>query len=196
MSKRAIIYARVSSDEQRSNYSIPTQVKECMQYIESEGYSLLGDQWVNPVDGLDTTQGNGAVPAYVDDFTSLEISRSSLDAAIRFLDTTGFDVLVVYSLDRLARDPYIRRTLELELESRDARVDYVQGQYDDSPEGEVRKDLESIFAKWENSKRVERTSRGKRESARSGNFIAARAPYGYAKDENQSSGLAIDETQA
>jgi site-specific DNA recombinase len=189
MSHRAVIYARVSSDEQRSNYSIPTQVDECTKYATKEGYSIVGDHWINPENGLDAPPGDGAVRAYVDDYTSLEINRPSLSEVIRFLDEIGFDILLVHSLDRLARDPYTRTTIELEIEQRNARVEYVLGQYEDSPEGEVRKDLEATFGKWENAKRVERSKRGKRGRAQRGKFIGARAPYGYQKDQNSTSGL-------
>jgi DNA invertase Pin-like site-specific DNA recombinase len=65
-------------------------------------------------------------------------------------------------LDRLARDPYIRRRLELEFEKRGAVVECVPGKYDQTPEGEVRKDLKATFAKWKNAKRVERSQRGKK----------------------------------
>ena len=111
MTGRAVIYARVSSDEQRNNYSIPTQVAECLMYAKTAGYAVIGDQWVDPVTGQDASPGDGRVRAYVDDYTSRELNRPSLDAAQRFLENMGFDVLLVYSLDRLARDA--RFALEL-----------------------------------------------------------------------------------
>ncbi|MCI0563797.1 MAG: recombinase family protein [Nitrososphaera sp.] len=196
MAKRAAIYARVSSDEQRSNYSIPTQVEECLKYVASRGYSLVGNQFVDPETGQDTQAQAHAVQAFVDDFTSRELSRPSLDAALRYLEEFGFDIFVVYILDRLARDPYIRQTLEVELEKRGATVEYVQGNYDQSPEGEVRKDLDATFAKWENAKRVERCLRGKRGKAQRGLFVSGRPPYGYKIDPEAEGGLAVDEEQA
>lgn len=96
----------------------------------------------------------------------------------------GFDVLVVHALDRMARDPYIRQTLERELLAHGAKVEYVLGNYDETPEGEVRKDLEATFARWENAKRVERCNRGKREKARNGLFVCGKAIYGYEQDES------------
>ena len=150
MSERAIIYARVSTDIQRENYSIPSQVKAAITYAKDRNYSIVGDQYVDLKTGKDSLIGNGSIAAYVDQYTSLELSRPSLDAAIDYLEKQGFDVLMVYALDRLARDPYIRQTIEREIEARGARVEYVSGNYDKTPEGEVRKDLEATFAKWEN----------------------------------------------
>jgi hypothetical protein len=47
-------------------------------------------------------------------------------------------VLIVFSLDRLARDPYIRQTLERVLSS-EAKVEHVLGNYDESIQGESAK---------------------------------------------------------
>jgi site-specific DNA recombinase len=194
--KRGAAYPRVSSDDQRGNYSIPTQLAAIMDYAEEKGYVLVGDQYVDPETGKNVKSGDGAVPAFVDGYTSREISRPALDAALTYLETVGFDVLIVYCLDRLARDPYMRRTLEIMFEERGAKVEYVLGGYDDTPEGEVRKDLDATFAKWENVKRVERIVRGKMGKAKRGLFVAGRAPYGYRIDGNAPGGLVVDEEEA
>ncbi len=197
MSKRAIIYARVSTDVQRENYSVPSQIAACVEYAEDQDYSLVGERFVDPATGRDVAaSGNGAVRAYVDDFTSTQLERPCLDEARAYLERVGFDVVIVFSLDRLARDPYVRRTLELQLEEGGARVEFVQGDYDDSPEGEVRKDLDATFAKWENAKRVERSNRGKKRKAEEGLFVAGRAPYGCTIDETAKGGLAVNSEQA
>ncbi len=196
MSERAVIYARVSTNMQRGNYSISSQVAECLRYIQEQHYLLLGKQFVDPETGLDVEQQNGAIPAYVDDYTSREISRPSLDAVLTYLETAGFDVLIVHSLDRLARDPYIRQTLEREIIANGARVEYVLGSYSETPEGEVHKDLEATFAKWEIAKRVERTNRGKIRKAKKGKFVSGKVPYGYRMDFEAFGGLAVDHDEA
>lgn len=196
MSKRAIIYARVSTDIQRDNFSIPSQVAECVKHAESKRYMLVGSQFVDGESGRDVPADTpNAIPAFVDDFSSRELSRPSLDAAIYFLEQFGYDVLIVHALDRLARDPYIRQTLEREFNKRGARVDYVLGAYEESPEGEIRKDLDATFAKWENAKRVERSMRGKKRKAESGKWVAGVIPYGYRNDPNNN-GLLIVEPKA
>ena len=115
---------------------------------------------------------------------------------MNFLETVGFDVLIVFVLDRLAGDPYIRQTLEKEFIARNANVEYVLGDYDETPQGEVRKDLDATFAKWENAVRVENFNRGKCRKAENGLFVTGKAPYGYMRDENGLAGLSIDEPQA
>lgn len=196
MSKRAAIYARVSTDDQRGNYSIPTQLAACLQFTQAKGYAVVGNLHVDPDTGFDSPHGNGAVPAYVDDYSSRELSRPGLNAALEYLETVGFDVLIVHALDRLARDPYIRQTLELEFSKRSCKVEYVLGNYDESAEGEVRKDLDATFAKWENAKRVERSTRGKLGKAQRGLFVSGCPPFGYRIDPHATGGLAIEEEEA
>jgi site-specific DNA recombinase len=196
MTKRAAIYARVSTDIQRENYSIPTQVSDMVKHANIEGYSLVGNQFVDPVTGKDTTRKEGAVPAFVDDYTSTELSRPSLDAALLFLETTGFDVLIVHAIDRLARDPYFRQTIEREFMARGAKVEYVLGNYDETPEGEVKKDLDATFAKWENAKRLERCNRGRKRKAEMGKFVNGTVALGYRMDRNAFGGLSVYEPEA
>ena len=193
---RAAIYNRVSTDDQRANYSIATQLAACLYYVEAHGYALVGDRFVDRDTGRDRQPGNGGVPAFVDDFTSRELSRPGLDAALRYAEASGFDVLVVHALDRLARDPYVRQTLEMEFERRGVKVEYILGNYEQTPEGEVRKDLDSTFSKWETAKRVERCNRGKLGKARTGLYVGGRVPFGYRMDTSATGGLAVDESQA
>lgn len=197
MSRRAAIYARVSTDMQRDNFSIPSQIAECLKYARKKNYALVGNQYIDPETGKDVSPDYPeAIPAYVDDYTSRELSRPSLDATLYYLETYGFDVLIVHALDRLARDPYIRQTLEREFSKRGARVEFVLGAYEETPEGEVRKDLDATFAKWENAKRVERCMRGKRAKAESGRWVAGIVPLGYQSDPDAKGGLAIIPEQA
>ena len=41
MSKRAVIYARVSTDEQaEKGYSLPHQINECRRYAQNHGFAV------------------------------------------------------------------------------------------------------------------------------------------------------------
>jgi len=196
MRERSIIYARVSTDDQRDNFSISTQVAECHRYLQQQHYTLVGDQYIDPETGGDVACKENAIPAYVDDISSSLVIRPGLTAALSFATQQGVDVVVIHSLDRLARDPYNRKTIELEFEARNVRVEYALGNYENTPEGEVRKDLDATFAKWENAKRVERCNRGKRGKAQANQYVAGKPPYGYDLDKNAFGGLAIVPEQA
>lgn len=69
----------------------------------------------------------------------------------------------------------MRQTLEREVIKRGADIEYATGNYEDNAEGEVRKDLDATFAKWENAKHVERCSRGRKRKAETGLFVCERA---------------------
>ena len=119
-----------------------------------------------------------------------------MDAALSFAERVGFDVLIVHALDRLARDPYIRQTLEHEFTAHGVKVEFVLGSDDESAEGEVRKDLDATFGKWENAKRVERSNRGKIGKAQDGLYVTGGGPYGYTPDEDAPGGLAVQHGEA
>lgn len=191
--KRAIIYARVSTDEQRGNYSISSQVAECKKYIDSRGYMLVGNCFVDPETGHDSATGTRA---FVDDYSSLEVNRPGLDKAYAYLNSDGFDIVVVYSVDRLDRDPYKLQIHEYGFEKSGASVEYVQSHFDDSPTGIFSKTVIAAAAKLDNDWRIERMNRGKREKARRGLFVAGRAPYGYEIDKDSAGGLSVVEFQA
>ena len=58
----------------------------------------------------------------------------------------------------------------MEFKKLGVNVEYVLGNYEDSPQGEVRKDLDATFAKWENTKRIEDCNRGKKGKAEAGKY--------------------------
>ena len=77
--KRAAVYARVSTDGQRDNYSIPTQVASCLEFAKQKGYAVIGDRYVDSITGFDAPAGNGAVPAYVDGGLQLDMDAADND---------------------------------------------------------------------------------------------------------------------
>jgi site-specific DNA recombinase len=196
MSKRAAIYCRVSTDAQRDNYSIPSQLAECLNYANKMGYTIVGDKYVDPRTGKDTATSENAIPAFVDDYSSLELYRPGLDAVYDYLSKKGFDILVVYSIDRLDRDPYKLRIHEYGIVKHGAAVEYVKGEYSDTPEGQFLKNVIASAAQLENEWRTERFSRGKRRKAYMGKILGYWVPYGYQVDKNAPAGLSILENQA
>ena len=73
--EKSYIYARVSTEDQRGNYSIPSQIDECKRYVESKRYTLIGNRYVDPITRFDVLEG---VPAFVDDFLSREFHAEHL----------------------------------------------------------------------------------------------------------------------
>jgi site-specific DNA recombinase len=83
--KRAVLYARVSTSEQGSNYSLPTQAKACREYAEKNGMEVIAE--------------------FREDFTgSTPIEqRPEGGKAFAMLKSGQADCLIAYAMDRLSR---------------------------------------------------------------------------------------------
>jgi len=158
---RAIIYARVSTDEQGDNFSLPSQIDACRTYATERGMQVVAE--------LQDVQ-SGAV-----------LERPGLARARELARQRQIDAVIVYSLDRLSRN--VAHTLLLRDELTEAGVTLhtcTRGQASDTPEGRMFDTLESAFAEYERLKIRERTIRGKRQKAANGRIVGeGAAPYGY-----------------
>ena len=176
-SRRAILYARVSTDEQaRSGYSLAQQLEALRDHSAREGYEVLEE--------IQDPGQSGA---------SLE--RPGMDR-VRDLVATG-DVLVVLAQDRdrFAREPAYHYLLWREFEEHGCKIRALNDRGDDSPEGELTDGILDQLAKYERAKLGERTRRGKLRKAREGKLLRnSRAHYGFKHDET-GEGYVIDEEE-
>lgn len=158
---QVLIYARVSSTVQGDNYSLPTQIEGCRAYAEQHGYSVTA---------VITDQHTGAL-----------LQRPGIEHLLEQVRGGRVQAVLVYDLDRFTRDPDHLAVLEYEIESAGARVEYVLGNYADTPEGKLSKAIKVSIAEYENRQRSERITRGRRGRAAAGYVLPAgkRAPYGY-----------------
>lgn len=178
MTKIAIGYARVSTDEQAKGYSLSTQLDAIRAYAQQRGYELT--------------------EVFQDDYTGASLDRPELDRLRDYIVANRVDVVVVHAIDRLARKAIYRLLIEEELSKRGTRTEYVIGQYEDTDEGKLQKGIMSDIAEYEKAKILERFKRGKRGKARAGfAVVAARPPYGYQiKSEPHKSWLLVDDDEA
>ena len=178
MGERAVIYARVSSDEQTKGYSLQTQIEACRRYAEEHGMTVA--------------------EVFTDDFTGTKMDRPGLDALRDLLARDSIGAVIVFDLDRLARKAIYQMLLEEEFRKAGARTYYVRGDYDDSDEGRLQKQIRAAIAEFERAKILERSKRGLRGKARSGYVVVgARPPYGYRlRSEPHKAWLVVDEDEA
>jgi len=179
LSKRALIYVRVSTDEQAKGYSLKTQIEGCARYAEEMGYAIAA--------------------TFQEDYTGTSLDRPALNEMRNFIATDqSISVLIVYDLDRIARKSILQMILEEELHRSGIVVEYVIGRYEDSDEGRLQKQIRSSIAEYEKAKILERSKRGKRGKAQSGFVLVGnRPPYGYKViSEPHKTWLAIDEDEA
>ncbi len=162
--KSAILYARVSTDEQaEKGTSLDSQLDACRHYANSHGMEVIAE--------------------FKDDFTGSRIDRPELMKLIELVKRRAADVVITYSSDRWARST--RVVLDLRDMLKEARIElhYVLGgKVEFSPEGELMDDTFSNFNVYWKAKIVEVTTRGKNTIAQNGRRVMVGfAPYGYNK---------------
>jgi site-specific DNA recombinase len=175
---RAALYTRVSTDEQSKGYSLTTQLEACREYCEEHGFEIVGE--------------------FADDYTGASLDRPELDKLRDMIANDTVGAVVVYDLDRLARKAAYQMLLEEEFKKVRARVYYVRGDYADTDEGRLLKQVRASIAEYERAKILERSRRGLKGKARAGYVIVgARPPYGYrVQSEPHKSWLVVDEEEA
>src|SRR5215203_1106482 len=129
--KRAILYARVSTDEQaRSGYSLAQQLEALREYANREGYEILEE-----------VQDPGQSGA------SLE--RPGMDRVRDLVTGGGVSVVLAQDRDRVAREPAYHYLLRKEFEGYGCRMRSLNDRGDDSPEGELTDGILDQLAKFE-----------------------------------------------
>jgi site-specific DNA recombinase len=104
-----------------------------------------------------------------------ELTRLRADAKAR-----RFSVVVVHSVERLARDAIHVGIILEELERAGVKVHFVSEPDDDSPDSQLIRFVKAYAGKVENERKKERTMRSTRERARLGKpLIGCRVFYGY-----------------
>jgi site-specific DNA recombinase len=158
---RAAIYARVSKDEQASNFSLPTQLDECRKYAALKGYTVIIE--------------------VLEDESGTLLDRPGLDTLREMARNKSVDVLVVLELDRFARGMVKQLILEQEFNKHGVTIEYALAEYEDSPEGRLSKNIRATIAEYEREKFIERSNRGKQGRAKAGYVFPAGElnPYGY-----------------
>ena len=179
LSKRAMIYVRVSTDEQAKGYSLQTQVEGCTRYAQEMGYAIAA--------------------TFQEDYTGTTLDRPALNEMRNYIASdSSISVLIVYDLDRMARKSILQMILEEELHRSGILVEYVIGRYEDTDEGRLQKQIRASIAEYEKAKILERSKRGKRGKAQSGFVLVGdRPPYGYkVNTEPHKAWLEVDEDEA
>lgn len=178
--KRCVIYTRKSTVkglEVRYN-SLEAQEDICKGFIESRscnGWRYGGTYCDAGLSGKNTERP--------------ELQRLLADAAAR-----RFDYLVVYRMDRLARNQLDFLKILDELAKNDVEVVSVTENFDcTGPVGRAMRNLLGVFAQMEREIIRERCLERAEAARMKGLYPGSRAPFGYRKEEGR---LVPDETQA
>jgi DNA invertase Pin-like site-specific DNA recombinase len=109
--KRAVIYARVSTDEQADKgYSLQSQVEACGKYAHDHGLEIAGGRYFDKVAKTlvdEPNENTVSIRCFIDDYTGtvpIE-SRPEGRKAYEMLRNNQADVLIAYRIDRIVRPP-------------------------------------------------------------------------------------------
>jgi site-specific DNA recombinase len=172
----AILYARVSTDEQaRSGYSLAQQLEALREYAAREGYEILEEV-------VDSGQSGAS------------LERPGMDRVRDLVAGGGVYVVLAQDRDRFAREPAYHYLLRKEFEEHGTKIRAMNDRGDGSPEGELTDGILDQLAKYERAKTTERTRRGRLKKAKEGKIVAAqsRPTYGFQFNEPRD-GYIVDE---
>jgi site-specific DNA recombinase len=164
MVKRAILYARVSGDDRGNDgRNLKGQLEMCREYARQHSWQVVAEM------AEDDRGASGA---------SFELPK--LNEVLKLAQSGRFDVLVVREIDRLSRKLAKQLIVEEELKRHNVRIEYALGEYPDTPEGNLMKNLKASIAEYERLKISERIVRGRQQKVKAGSVLVyGNPPYGY-----------------
>jgi site-specific DNA recombinase len=164
MTKRAALYARVSSDDRsKDGRNLEGQLEMGREYAQKHGYTVVAEL------AEDDRGASGA-----------EIDLPQLNRIREMAANDEIDVLIVREIDRLSRNLAKQLIVEQELRQAGVSIEYVIGEYPQTPEGRLNKHIKAVIAEFEREKIVERMTRGRRNAIKAGNvMVHGQPPYGY-----------------
>ena len=155
----AVIYARYSSDNQRKE-SIEGQLRDCKDYAEKNGITVVG------------TYIDRAYSAKTDDRPDFQ--RMIKDSAKKI-----FDVVLVWKLDRFARNRYDSARYKTQLKKNGVKLMSATEVISDGPEGIILESVLEGYAEYYSADLSEKVIRGMTENALKGKFSGGAIPFGY-----------------
>jgi len=159
---RTAIYCRVSTDDQeKEGTSLQTQREACVAYCQQKGYEV--------------------VRQFAETYSGLTLERPRLIELRELIRTNDIDVIVVYCLDRLSRDPAHGAMLFQQLEEHDVVLEAVTETIENTDMGKLISYIRGFASKVETEKIRERTMRGKIARLKEGKLPhgTGKGIYGY-----------------
>ena len=155
----AVIYARYSSHSQ-TEQSIEGQLHDGYAFAEKCGYKVVGE--------------------YIDRaLTGTKDDRPEFQRMIKDAEKKQFQIVIVWKLDRFARNRYDSAIYKRTLKKFDIRVVSVMENITDSPEGIILEGLLEAMAEYYSANLAENIRRGQQESVKKGWYCGGSIPLGY-----------------
>lgn len=161
---KAMIYTRVSSEEQVSNLSLDVQEKTCREYCVRNGWT---------VEAVYREEGESAKTA----------NRTQLRRMLADLRSRPVDYVVVYDTSRFARDVYVHTSLKQLLMKAGAQLRAATQPLEDTAAGRAIEGVFAVFNQLDNELRAEKITAGMKETVSRGHWPWP-APLGYRNDRS------------
>ncbi len=162
---KGVIYARYSSDNQREE-SIEGQLRECKAFAEKNDIQII------------ETYIDRALSAKTD-------NRPAFQKIISDSAKGQFDVVIVWKLDRFARNRYDSAHYKAILKRNNVRVISATEVISQGPEGIILESLLEGMAEYYSAELAEKIIRGMTENAYKCKFNGGAIPFGYYIDDER-----------
>ena len=171
---RAVIYARYSSDNQREE-SIEGQLRECKEFAEKNDITIIGE--------------------YIDRALSAKTyNRPNFQKMIKDSYRKIFDTVIVWKVDRFARNRYDSAHYKNILKKNGVKVVSAKEHISEGSEGIILEAMLEGYAEYYSVELAEKINRGLTENALKGKLNGGSIPIGYTLTKEKN--LAIDEESA
>lgn len=171
---KAVIYARYSSDNQREE-SIEGQIRDCKEYAKYNDISIVG--------------------SYIDRAMSAKTdNRPNFQKMIKDSAKRQFDMVIVWKLDRFARNRFDSANYKNLLKKNGVRVVSAKESISEGAEGIILESVLEGYAEYYSVELAEKVNRGMKDNALKAMYNGGVTPLGYYVDEEQH--LQIDEKKA
>lgn len=156
---KAVIYARYSSDNQREE-SIEGQLRECKQFAEKNDITIIGE--------------------YIDRALSAKTdNRPNFQKMIKDSYRKVFDTVIVWKVDRFARNRYDSAHYKNILKKNGVKVVSAKEHISEGAEGIILEAMLEGYAEYYSVELAEKINRGLTENALKGKLNGGSIPLGY-----------------
>ena len=159
MKEKVVIYARYSSDKQ-TEQSIEGQLRECYEFAKRNEYVVIGEYIDRALTGTSDKR-----PEFL---KMIEDSKKKI-----------FNYVLVYQLDRFARNRYDSATYKAKLKKNGIRVLSARENISDDASGVLVEGMLESMAEYFSKELSQKVTRGMKETIMKGNWTGGKITYGY-----------------
>ena len=173
---KAVLYLRYSAGGNQTEQSIEGQRRECQEYAKKHDITVIGEYADRHISGKSTD------------------GREQFQQMIKDSATGRFDAVILYKIDRFARNRYDSAIYKARLKKNGVKVLYAKEAIPDGPEGIILESLLEGMAEYYSAELAQKIRRGMKESAIKCHAMGGYQALGYKVAQDKS--FEIDEDEA